>query len=162
MLRRTLHDIVLRQSEAQGTFAAAGALIVILRLTRVRSCGSIPESGPALRLFIHCSYARWLNEALWITDSDSYTSTQMDFVSQKASTARWYGFGESGGCERAGRPILLLSPSEGACVAMPGAIWVPYGGETWATVIGALATIGLATRLFAYLLLVTTHRDKQI
>ena len=28
---------------------------------------TVPDSGPPLQFFIHLSYARWLNAALWIT-----------------------------------------------------------------------------------------------
>lgn len=51
-----------------------------------------PESGKILQTFIQCSYARWLNEALWITDRSAIAYARLEhFTAQRAVYAIKWG-----------------------------------------------------------------------
>lgn len=164
-----------------------------------------PESGPVLQTVIQCSYARWLNEALWITDRSTAAYARLEhFTIQRAAHAiKWAlepgfvcldpvrgplyniacfnlnnytGTPYQNGCNGDVKDASVVNPLDDPatcaydhCIRMEsqncksqGFEWAPIGGHTTLQITWALLTIGLMSRLLAYVLLCGTHRDKQI
>jgi ABC-type multidrug transport system ATPase subunit len=48
-----------------------------------------PESSSVMRVVISCSYARWLNEALWVTDRGSYQAGGSSAGRRAAAAVKW-------------------------------------------------------------------------
>jgi hypothetical protein len=82
-----------------------------------------PESGPILRTFISCSYARWLNEALWITDRSTAAYARLEhFTAQRAVHAVKWGLEPGFVCVDPIRGAL----SDVSCFNLNNYIGTPY------------------------------------
>merc|ERR1711865_469754 len=118
------------------------------------------DSSGTMQFFIRCSYARWLNEAQWFTDSSAYFDKEIDFAQAKEQQAMRYSFnnGLSGNVTGVCSNPLITKQTE--CTGVNH--WESFNGDTWLEALGALVAIGLVSRLLAFILLVTQNRDKQI
>lgn len=124
------------------------------------------DSSDTMKWVIRCSYARWLNEAQWFTDSSAYFDKEIDFAQTKVGQALRYSFNNglsgnvTGACYTGEGKIESFITEQTECTGVH--TWRSFHGDTWLEALGALVAIGLVARLLAFMLLVTQNRDKQI